>query len=107
MDYGIKGRKAIACAASQGLGRGCAIALAREGVDLTINARTATTLEAVAEAIRRETGVSVVAGARRYPPRGRPRRSPARLPGTGHPGQHRRGPADRRLSRLGRGRVDR
>jgi len=61
MDYGIRGKKAIVCAASQGLGRGCAIALAREGVDLTINARTAPTLEATAEAIRHETGVSVVA----------------------------------------------
>ena len=61
MDYGIRGKKAIVCAASQGLGRGCAIALAREGVDLTINARTAPTLEATAEAIRRETGVSVEA----------------------------------------------
>jgi len=61
MDYGIRGKKAIVCAASQGLGRGCAIALAREGVDLTINARTAPTLDATAEEIRRETGVSVVA----------------------------------------------
>ena len=61
MDYGIRGKKAIVCAASQGLGRGCAFALAREGVDLVINARTAPTLEAAAEAIRRETGVSVVA----------------------------------------------
>jgi 3-oxoacyl-[acyl-carrier protein] reductase len=60
MDYGIRGKKAIVCAASQGLGRGCAIALAREGVDLTINARTESTLEAAAEAIRHETGVSVV-----------------------------------------------
>ncbi|MGH8712533.1 MAG: SDR family NAD(P)-dependent oxidoreductase [Casimicrobiaceae bacterium] len=61
MDYGIRGRKAIVCAASQGLGRACAVALAREGVDLVINARTAATLEATADAIRRETGVSVVA----------------------------------------------
>jgi len=61
MDYGIKGRKAIVCAASQGLGKGCAIALAREGVDLVINARTAATLEATADEIRREAGVSVVA----------------------------------------------
>nr|MDQ6923028.1 SDR family NAD(P)-dependent oxidoreductase [Pseudomonadota bacterium] len=58
MDYGIKGRTAIICAASQGLGKGCAIALAREGVDLVINARTAATLEATADAIRREAGVS-------------------------------------------------
>ena len=61
MDYGIKGRKAIVCAASQGLGKGCAIALAREGVDLVISARTAATLEATADEIRREAGVSVVA----------------------------------------------
>ena len=61
MDYGIKGRKAIVCAASQGLGKGCAIALAREGVDLVINARTAATLEATADEIRREAGVFVVA----------------------------------------------
>ncbi|MEO8739159.1 MAG: SDR family oxidoreductase [Casimicrobiaceae bacterium] len=61
MDYGIKGKKAIVCAASQGLGRGCALALAREGVELVINARTAATLEATADAIRRETGVPVTA----------------------------------------------
>ena len=39
MDLGIKGRKALVCAASKGLGRGCAEALAAEGVDLVINAR--------------------------------------------------------------------
>ncbi|MEP7061989.1 MAG: SDR family oxidoreductase [Betaproteobacteria bacterium] len=61
MDYGIRGRKAIVCAASQGLGRGCAMALAREGVDVVINARTAATLDATADAIRAETGVSVTA----------------------------------------------
>ena len=59
MDLGIKGRKAIVCASSQGLGRGCALALAHEGVDLVINARTAAILEETAEAIRRETGVRV------------------------------------------------
>ena len=61
MDYGLKAKRAIVCAASQGLGRGCALALAREGVDLVINARTAQTLEATADAIRRETGVKVSA----------------------------------------------
>ena len=61
MDYRIEGRKAIVCAASQGLGRGCALALAREGVELVINARTAGTLDATADAIRRETGVAVLA----------------------------------------------
>ncbi|MDH3690019.1 MAG: SDR family oxidoreductase [Gammaproteobacteria bacterium] len=61
MDTGITGRKAIVCAASRGLGKGCAMALAKEGVDLVINARTAGTLEQTAEEIRQTTGVSVVA----------------------------------------------
>jgi 3-oxoacyl-[acyl-carrier protein] reductase len=59
MDLGIKGRKAIVCAASKGLGKGCAMHLAREGVDLVINARTASELEATAEEIRKATGVKV------------------------------------------------
>ena len=61
MDYGIRGRHAIVCAASEGLGRGCALALAREGVDLVINARRQAVLEDTAAAIRAETGVSVIA----------------------------------------------
>jgi len=61
MDMGIKGRKAIVCAASKGLGRGCAMALAHEGVDLVINARTKAELEATAEEIRKKTGVKVTA----------------------------------------------
>ncbi|UYN97371.1 MAG: SDR family oxidoreductase [Enhydrobacter sp.] len=61
MDLGIKGRKAIVCAASKGLGKGCAMALAREGVDLVINARTQAELEATAEEIRKNTGVKVTA----------------------------------------------
>ena len=40
MDLGIAGRRALVCAASKGLGRGCAQALAREGADVTICART-------------------------------------------------------------------
>jgi 3-oxoacyl-[acyl-carrier protein] reductase len=40
MDLGLAGRRALVCAASKGLGRGCAEALAREGVDVTICART-------------------------------------------------------------------
>ena len=59
MDLRIQGRRALVCAASKGLGRGCAIALAREGVAVTITARTADTLEATAAEIRRETGVLV------------------------------------------------
>ena len=44
MDLGISGKKAIVCAASKGLGKGCAESLAREGVDVTICARTPETL---------------------------------------------------------------
>ncbi|HJS87892.1 MAG TPA: SDR family oxidoreductase [Acetobacteraceae bacterium] len=61
MDLGIKGRKAIVCAASKGLGKACAMSLAREGVDLVITARTADTLEATTEEIRRASGVRVTA----------------------------------------------
>jgi 3-oxoacyl-[acyl-carrier protein] reductase len=61
MDYGIKGKTAVVCAASQGLGKACAFALAREGAHLVINARTAATLEATAGEIRRATGVDVKA----------------------------------------------
>ncbi len=49
MDLGIKGKRAIVCAASKGLGKGCATALAREGVDLTICARGADALNATAK----------------------------------------------------------
>ncbi|KAF1030260.1 MAG: 3-oxoacyl-[acyl-carrier-protein] reductase FabG [Burkholderia plantarii] len=59
MDLGIAGRTALVCAASKGLGRGCAQALAAEGVKLVIVARTQATLEATAEQIRRETGADV------------------------------------------------
>lgn len=59
MDLGIRGRKALVCAGSKGLGRGCAEALAGAGVDLILNARGAEALEATAEAIRARHGVSV------------------------------------------------
>jgi 3-oxoacyl-[acyl-carrier protein] reductase len=59
MDFGLKGRKAIVCAASKGLGRGCAEALAGEGVELTICARTKDALEATAAEIRKVYGVTV------------------------------------------------
>jgi 3-oxoacyl-[acyl-carrier protein] reductase len=61
MELGIRGRKAIVCAASEGLGRACALALAREGVDLVLNARRPEVLEATAAEIRRATGVAVTA----------------------------------------------
>jgi 3-oxoacyl-[acyl-carrier protein] reductase len=52
MDLGIKGRTAIVCAASKGLGRACATSLAREGVDVTLCARGAEALEETAAALR-------------------------------------------------------
>jgi 3-oxoacyl-[acyl-carrier protein] reductase len=61
MDTGLKGRKALVCAASKGLGRACAVALAREGVAVTITARTAATLEQTAAEIRAATGATVTA----------------------------------------------
>lgn len=53
MDLGISGRKAIVCAASKGLGRACAIALANEGVDVVITARGAEALAKTAADIRK------------------------------------------------------
>ena len=60
MDLGIKGKKGIVGGASSGLGRACALALAREGVELTIVARTAADIEAAAEGITSETGVQII-----------------------------------------------
>jgi 3-oxoacyl-[acyl-carrier protein] reductase len=61
MDLGIAGRRALVCAASRGLGRACARALAAEGVEIVLNGRDAARLEATAEEIRRETGARVTA----------------------------------------------
>src|SRR5262249_21584764 len=59
MDFGIKGKTALVCAASKGLGKGCAMALAAEGANLVILARGKPALEATADEIRRKTGVQV------------------------------------------------
>ena len=59
MDLGIKGKSALVCAASKGLGKGCAFSLAREGVNVTILARGREALEATADEIRKATGVKV------------------------------------------------
>ena len=61
MDLGIAGKRALVCASSRGLGRACALALAREGVELTIVARGREALEATAEEIRAIAGVKVIA----------------------------------------------
>ena len=52
MDLGIAGKWALVCAASKGLGRGCAEALVREGVNVVITARGAEALEATARELR-------------------------------------------------------
>jgi len=61
MDLGIRGRRAIVCASSQGLGKGCALALAEAGVSLVINGRNAELLEQTAQEIRRASGADVTA----------------------------------------------
>jgi 3-oxoacyl-[acyl-carrier protein] reductase len=60
MDLGIKGKGALVCAASKGLGRGCAEALARAGANVVVTARGAEALEATATALRAK-GVEVTA----------------------------------------------
>lgn len=52
MDLDLKGRWALVCAASKGLGRGCAQALVAEGVNVVVTARGSETLEATAQALR-------------------------------------------------------
>ena len=60
MDLGIKGRRAIVCASSKGLGRACAMALANEGVHVTLTARGAEALKKTADEIRKANpGVTV------------------------------------------------
>ena len=59
MDMGIVGKTALICGSSKGLGRGCAEALAAEGVNLIINARTVLELEETAEDIRKAYAVEV------------------------------------------------
>ncbi len=77
MDLGLSGRRALVCAASKGLGRGCALALAREGVAVTITARNAELLERTAGEIRSETGSPSPPSRATSPPRpAGPRRSP-------------------------------
>jgi 3-oxoacyl-[acyl-carrier protein] reductase len=60
MDLGIRGRSAIVCASSQGLGRGCAQALAEAGVSVVINGRNDSLLAQTAEEIRKSSGVKVI-----------------------------------------------
>jgi 3-oxoacyl-[acyl-carrier protein] reductase len=59
MDLGIRGKTALVCGGSRGLGKACAFALAREGVDLTIVARTPDVLESAGAEIAQSTGITV------------------------------------------------
>lgn len=60
MDLGIRGKRALVCASSKGLGRGCAEALAGAGVSLVMNARGASALETTADEIRADHGAEIV-----------------------------------------------
>lgn len=53
MDLGLSGKWALVCAASKGLGKGCALALAGEGANVVITARGAEALEATAQQLRK------------------------------------------------------
>lgn len=59
MDLGIRGKWAVVCGASKGLGFACAQALAHEGVNLVINSRSNEAIEEAAERLRQQTGVTV------------------------------------------------
>ena len=59
MDLGIREKKAIVCASSRGIGKGCALALAEAGCEIVINGRDKKVLEATAEEIAGKTGASV------------------------------------------------
>ncbi len=61
MDMGLRGKVALVAAASKGLGKAAALALAREGANVAICARNAAALEAAAADIRSATGVDVLA----------------------------------------------
>ena len=60
MDLGITGRSAIVCASSKGLGRACAMELARAGCEVVVNGRDAARAEATAAEIRAQTGAKVI-----------------------------------------------
>ena len=53
MDLGIKGKKALVCASSRGLGKACAEALVLEGVNVTVNSRNERNLEATVEDLKK------------------------------------------------------
>ena len=84
MDLGLKNKTALVLAASKGLGKACAFALAREGVSLTIGAREKPQLEQTAREIREETAAR---GRRSFGKGLCHQRKPGRLENTGRPAE--------------------
>jgi 3-oxoacyl-[acyl-carrier protein] reductase len=60
MKLGIEGRWAIVCASNRGLGKGCAMALAAEGVNIVVNGVNEATLGRTADEIRTAANVTVI-----------------------------------------------
>src|SRR2546428_1594841 len=86
MDLGIRGKTALVCAASKGLGKGCAASLAAEGVNLVITARGREALEATAAELRERFGIQVTAvpgdiTTEEGPPGALPAFAPPHIPG--------------------------
>ena len=100
MDLGIRGRKALLNGASRGMGKACAMALAQDGVDLTIVARTRDVLENTCAEIRAATGVTVTPVVGDITTAQWTRRCAGGLPRARHPAQQCRRPAARRFPDL-------
>jgi 3-oxoacyl-[acyl-carrier protein] reductase len=74
MDLGIAGKWALVCASSKGLGKGCAQALAAEGVNVVITARGVESLQVTAAELRAATRPCIAGRGRRHHHRQGPRR---------------------------------
>ena len=108
MDLGIRGRKAIICASSQGLGKACARALAEAGAAVVINGRHREILERAAQEIREATGSEVTAVTGDVSTRQGTGRAARGVPGAGYPRQQQQRTAVSRFSRVGpRGSAER
>ena len=99
MDLGIRGKKAIVCASSKGLGRGCAMALAEAGCDLVVNGRNAELVAKTAAELRERYGVTGDRNRRRRLEARGAEGAARRLPRTRHPGQQQWRPAISRFPR--------
>ena len=106
VDLGIKGRRAIVCASSKGLGRACAMALAAEGVHVTVTARGAEALRRQRPKSAKPTPASRCASRRRHHHAGGPRGRADGLSRPRHPDQQCRRPAAGRFPQLDPRRLD-